>query len=68
MTVLPLKRKNFFEPGNTAVFTLPLSITSLRDDEPIEIRIGTMFDNLSELPTKTYSNVDALLADGWRVD
>lgn len=66
--VLPLKRRNPFQDGNTAVFAPSLNITTIKPDEPIEILIGTMFDKLSELPTKQYENVDALLADGWKVD
>lgn len=68
LAVLPLKKANPFQPGNTAVFAPFLSVTTIRDDEPIEIRIGTLYNKLSELPTKTYSDVDALLDDGWRVD
>jgi hypothetical protein len=66
--ILPLKRKNPFQDGNMAVFAPPISKGSIPEDAPIEILIGTMFDKLSELPRKQYENVDALLADGWKVD
>ena len=62
--VLPLVRKG----GECAVFAPSLAITHIKPDAPIEILIGNMFDKLSELPTKRYENVDALLADGWKVD
>lgn len=66
MLVLPLKRSN--NGLETAVLTAPLSVMKIPPAEPITIRIGTMFDNISELPTKTYQDVWALLDDGWRVD
>lgn len=68
LLVLPLKRDNPFQSGNQAVFCPKLSILEVKEDQPIEIRIGTMFDKFTELPTREYENVDALLADGWRVD
>lgn len=68
MIVLPLKRHNPFKPGNHAVFIPPLSVEVVEPDAPIKIHIGNMYEKLSELPEKTYPNVDALLADGWRVD
>jgi hypothetical protein len=64
MLILPLKRSGF----ECAVFAPPISKGSIPEDAPLEILIGTMFDKLSELPRKKYENVDALLADGWRVD
>ena len=66
--VLPLTRHNPFDPGNCAVFSPPMGVHSVAADEPIEIRIGTMFQKMSELPRKQYENVDALLDDGWTVD
>ena len=65
--ILPLKRAvtNGIE---CAVFAPPISKGSIPEDVPLEILIGTMFDKLSELPRKRYENVDALLADGWKVD
>lgn len=62
---LPLKR-----PGLECAFmTAPLSQHSIPEDQPIEIRIGTIFNvPLQALPRKTYTDVDALLDDGWMVD
>lgn len=61
---LPLKRAGF----ECAVFTAPISQHSIPEDQSIEIRIGTIYGKLSELPRKTYTDVDALLDDGWVVD
>jgi len=66
--VLPLKRGNPFDAGNTAVFAPNLGVNTISDDAPIEILIGTLFDKLNELPRKSYADVDALLDDGWIVD
>lgn len=64
---LPLKRRNPFDAGNTAVF-FPGMTDEIQPNEPIEIRIGTLFDKLSELPVVRYQDVDALLDDDWVVD
>jgi hypothetical protein len=68
LLVLPLKKSDPFQPGNMAVFAPPLNTERIAEDQPIEIRIGTMYDKLWNLPTISYPNVDALLADGWKVD
>jgi hypothetical protein len=67
-SVLPLKRGNPFDEGNTAVFAPHLGLLEYPADVEIEILIGTMFSELSKLPRKVYANVDALLDDGWIVD
>ena len=45
--VLPLKRGNPFDAGNTAVFAPNLGVNTISDDAPIEILIGTLFDKLT---------------------
>ena len=65
--VLPLKRGNPFDEGNLAVFAPALNVEKVRDDAPIKIHLGNLF-NFKDGPTKTYTDVDALLDDGWRVD
>jgi hypothetical protein len=65
---LPLKKANPMQEGNCAYFAPPISAQKISEDEAITIRIGTIYDNIEACPEKTYENVDALLADGWRVD
>lgn len=64
-TVLPLKRVDDFQ-FDLAVFNPPLGRTEISETEPITVGLYNMFTVGG--PSKTYENVDALLADGWRVD
>lgn len=59
------------ETRESAVFGPSLSRTTISEDESITILIGANIwlpSAWSECEQKTYENVAALLADGWRVD
>jgi len=63
--VLPLVRA-----GNPdcAVFAPRVGLMTIAEDAEITIYLSNMFMDWTKAETKTYENVDALLADGWRVD
>lgn len=59
---LPLKRRG--EVGNDLGFLM----TGPRESGTVFLYKGNMFAKLSECEQITYPDVDALLADGWKVD
>ena len=68
LLVLPLKRHSKGGLPDAAVFCPPLNRQGISPDDPITIRLCNMFMLNANAPEQTYENVDALLADGWRVD
>lgn len=66
MLVLPLKRHK--DGLECAVLAVPMNVMEIAPDATLEIRLGTIFDKLSDAPVKQYADVDSLLDDGWMVD
>lgn len=64
--VLPLVNVN--DPGTVACFNPSVVMDEISGDEPITLMLCNIFAITADALRKTYVNVDALLADGWRVD
>lgn len=63
--VLPLKRGSEF-PYDLGVVSVPAGVTEISESDAIKVGLYNLFAVGG--PSHTYENVDALLADGWRVD